>query len=140
MRQVVIDTDILSEIMEGKNAAVLEFSRQYYRVFRRYTISAVTLLEIQTGLVYDPKAKDLQNFAAIEPMLEILPVDKDEAMTAARIAGKLKAIGRSIREFDPIIAATALEQGLPLATGNTRHYQRIIDLGFPLDIENWREA
>ena len=131
---------MLSEIMEGKNEAVVAFSRQYYRVFRRYTISAMTLAEIQAGLTYAPRAKDLQYFAAIEPLIEILPIEKDEAMTAGRITGMLKAIGQTIERFDPIIAATAVEQGLPLATGNTRHYQRIVDLGFPLELENWRDA
>ncbi len=139
MREALIDTDILSEIMEGKNDGVVRFSRQYYRVFRRYTISAITLLEIQSGLTYDPKAKDLENFAAIQPLLEILPVGADEATTAGQITGLLKASGMTIERFDPIIAATAIEQDMPLITGNTRHHQRVVDLGFPLTLENWRD-
>jgi predicted nucleic acid-binding protein len=46
----------------------------------------------------------------------------------------LKAAGKGIEKFDPIIVATALEQGLLLITGNTRHYQRIVELGFPLKL------
>jgi len=140
LREVLIDTDIMSEIMEGKDENVVRFSRQYYRVFRRFTISAVTLLELQSGLTYNPKARDLENFAAIRPLLEILPVGSDEATTGGQITGLLKARGLKIERFDPIIAATAVEQELPLVTGNTRHHQRVVDLGFPLILENWREV
>jgi len=139
LREVLIDTDILSEIMEGKNEAVVRMSRQYYRVFRRYTISAITLLEIQAGLTYNPVAKNLESFSALLPLLEILSVGSDEAITGGQITGLLKAKGMSIDRSDPIIAATAIELSMPLVTGNTRHHQRVVDLGFPLLLENWRE-
>ena len=38
-----------------------------------------------------------------------------------------------------MIAATALSYGLVLVTGNIAQYQHIVDRGFPLEIENWRE-
>ncbi len=31
-----------------------------------------------------------------------------------------------------------ISYGLTLVTSNTGHYQRVIDLGFPLQIEHWR--
>ena len=34
----------------------------------------------------------------------------------------------------------SIANGRPLVTNNTGHYQRIIDLGFPLEIESWRES
>jgi tRNA(fMet)-specific endonuclease VapC len=37
-----------------------------------------------------------------------------------------------------MIAAIALKHGLELATGNTSHYQRIQQLGYPLTLVNWR--
>ena len=140
MRQALIDTDILSEIMGGKNQAVLRSSHQYYRVFRRYTISAISLLEIQSGLTYSPKVDALKTFEAIGPFLEVLPVDEDIATTAGQITGLLKANGLGIERFDPIIAATAIEHDLTLVTGNIRHHQRIIDIGYPLTLENWRDG
>ena len=45
---------------------------------------------------------------------------------------------RSIGRADPMIAATAIIQGLELVTGNTAHYQRIQQLGYPLTLANWR--
>jgi tRNA(fMet)-specific endonuclease VapC len=37
-----------------------------------------------------------------------------------------------------MIAALAIRNGLELATGNTSHYQRIQQLGYPLTLVNWR--
>src|SRR5579863_85024 len=101
MRETLIDTDILSEIMEGKNQPLVALARQYYRVFRGYTISSVTYAEILAGLTYDPKPKDLQNFELIEPMLDVLAIDREEAGTAGRIVGMLKANGLPIGNLDP---------------------------------------
>ncbi len=116
MRETLIDTDILSEIMEGKDAALAARAKQYYRVFRQYTISAATYAEIRAGLAYNPKPKDVRSFELIEPLLDVLPIEREEAATAGQIIGLMV-----------------------LATGNFAHYQRIVDLGFPLELENWRE-
>jgi len=37
-----------------------------------------------------------------------------------------------------MIAAVALVHGLELVTGNTAHYQRIQQFGYPLILANWR--
>ena len=37
-----------------------------------------------------------------------------------------------------MIAVVALEHGLELVSGNTAHYQRIQQLGYPLTLINWR--
>jgi tRNA(fMet)-specific endonuclease VapC len=142
MRETLIDTDILSEIMEGKDAALAARAKQYYRVFRQYTISAATYAEIRAGLAYNPKPKDVRSFELIEPLLDVLPIEREEAATAGQIIGLLKSRGLplgALDDLDPFIAATAIEQQMVLATGNFAHYQRIVDLGFPLELENWRE-
>jgi predicted nucleic acid-binding protein len=79
-------------------------------------------------------------FDRLRPGLEILPFDEDIAMLAGSIHGMLSKLGQGIGDIDPLIAATALMNDFTLATGNTAHYQRIVDLGFPLKLENWREA
>jgi predicted nucleic acid-binding protein len=37
-----------------------------------------------------------------------------------------------------MIAAIAQVRGLDLVTGNTAHYQRIQQIGYPLTLVNWR--
>jgi len=74
----------------------------------------------------------------LKPNLQILPIEEDEAMVGGIIHGQLKRAGIAIGEMDPMIAATALNYALPLITGNLSHCQRIIDRGFPLEIDDWR--
>ena len=69
---------------------------------------------------------------------EILVFDQTAAELAGRIAGDLERVGQPISRADPMIAAIALEHGLELVTGNTAHYQRIEQLGYPLTLVNWR--
>ena len=37
-----------------------------------------------------------------------------------------------------MIAAVAIVRGVVLVTGNTEHYQNIVDLGYALELDNWR--
>jgi tRNA(fMet)-specific endonuclease VapC len=41
--------------------------------------------------------------------------------------------------IDTDIAAIAIERGLELVTGNTAHFQRVQQLGYPLTLVNWRQ-
>jgi tRNA(fMet)-specific endonuclease VapC len=47
-------------------------------------------------------------------------------------------IGQPIGTADPMITAIALHHGLELVTGNTAHFQRVQQLGYPLILANWR--
>jgi len=38
-----------------------------------------------------------------------------------------------------MIAACAINRGMTLVTGNPKHYRFVIDAGFSLDLENWKE-
>jgi tRNA(fMet)-specific endonuclease VapC len=69
---------------------------------------------------------------------EVLAFDRSASELAGRIAGELERVGRPVGVADPMIAAIALTQGLQLVTGNTTHFQRIQQLGFPLTLVNWR--
>lgn len=69
---------------------------------------------------------------------EVLSLDREVAVIAGMIAGKLQRIGQSIGHADPLIAALAIHHELLLVTGNTAHFERIVSLGFPLRLDNWR--
>ncbi|QDV38292.1 PIN domain-containing protein [Tautonia plasticadhaerens] len=68
----------------------------------------------------------------------MLPFSPAEGELAGRIAGELELAGRPISPADPVIAAIALHHGLELVTGNTAHFHRIPQLGYPLTLVNWR--
>ena len=54
--------------------------------------------------------------------------------------GALLRIGQPIGSNDPFVAVTAIQQERALVTNNIKHYQRIVDLGFPLELENWSQG
>src|SRR5207237_7671229 len=70
---------------------------------------------------------------------EVLGFDQPAAELAGRIWGDLERTGQPIGLADPVIAAIALTHSLELVTGNTSHYQRIQQLGYPLTLVNWRQ-
>ena len=65
-------------------------------------------------------------------------VTKCAAELAGRIGGELARVGRPIGLADTTIAAFALDLGLELVTGNTAHFQRVQQLGYPLTLFKWR--
>jgi predicted nucleic acid-binding protein len=48
--RTLLDTDILSEVLKAKNANVVERVTAYKAAFEQLTISAITVMEIVTGL------------------------------------------------------------------------------------------
>jgi tRNA(fMet)-specific endonuclease VapC len=68
----------------------------------------------------------------------VISFDQAAAELAGRIAGELERIGQPIGLADPMIAVIALTHSLELVTGNTAHFQRVQNLGYPLILANWR--
>lgn len=138
MNKALIDTDILSELGKGIDPIVARHAMTYRGTFGRYTLSVVTLMEIVRGFQRNLSTRRLNAFLTSIAAEEVLPFDPATAELAGCIAGDLEHIGLPIGMADPMIAATALEHGLELVTGNTSHFQRIQQLGYPLTVANWR--
>lgn len=138
MERSLLDSDILSELLRGKNSVVLRRGAAYRQVFGRYTTSVVTVFEIVSGfrqLRFESRIADFENSLSAQ---EVLPLDKESSLLAGRIHGDLLRTGQTIGRADPLIAAITISQDLTLVSGNTEHFQRIIDLGYPLRLDNWR--
>ena len=138
MRKAVLDTDTLSYVINARDPEVGAISRQYLRVFRRFTVSALSIAEIVEGLEAKRDFRRAEIFLADASNYEILPVGFEEAVLAGRILGALAREGEKIGDLDPFIAAVAVANGLPLVTNNVRHYRRVSRLGFSLELDNWR--
>lgn len=95
-------------------------------------------MEIVRGFEKKGSPRRLQAFLANIGFEEILVFDRAAAELAGMIQGQLERIGQPIGRAGPMIAATALRNGLELVTGNTSHYERIQRLGHPLTLVNWR--
>jgi len=95
-------------------------------------------MEIVKGLHKLQQPLRVQQFTGNLGSLEILSFDAAAAELAGFIYADLERTGQPIGWADPMIAAVAIRHGLLLTTGNTAHYQRIIALGYPLRLDNWR--
>jgi tRNA(fMet)-specific endonuclease VapC len=110
-----------------------------YRQFHGIrTVSAVSVMEIVRGFQRNQSHRKLQNFLAAATQEEVLAFERPADELAGIIAGDLERTGQPIGLADPMIAAIALTHGLEVVTGNTAHFQRIQQLGYPLRLHNWR--
>jgi tRNA(fMet)-specific endonuclease VapC len=138
VNKALLDTDTLSEIRKGSNPVVATNAKTYRRSFGHYSLSVITVVEIVRGYQKAQQLQRLNAFMASIASEEVFPLDISAAELAGRITGDLERVGQPIGRADPIIAAVAIDQGLELATGNTAHYARIQQLGYPLMLVNWR--
>ncbi len=138
MDRVLIDTDIFSEVLKRKDQAVSGQARAHRALHGRFTLSAATVMEIVRGLCRLDAKKQLQRFLDSFDEAEIVPIDQDIAVLAGRIDGALLRRGITIGVNDVLIAATAIELGVTLVTGNTAHYEHVQAAGYPLALDNWR--
>jgi tRNA(fMet)-specific endonuclease VapC len=138
LNKALIDTDIFSEMIKGVNPTVAANASAYRFAFARYTISSITFMEIVRGYQQKQAWNKLQAFLTAILSEEVIPFDQAAAEVAGKIAGDLERVGRPIGVADPMIAAVAIQNGLELVTGNTAHFQRVQQLGYPLTLVNWR--
>lgn len=121
----LLDTDVLSELRKRKcNPGVAKWFGKVRD--SELFLSVISLAEIERGIerqrTADPVfAKDLA--AWLELTLRafgdrIVPLSVNIARRWGRLAAEIGNTG-----LDLAIAATALEHGLTVVTGNTKHYQ-----------------
>ena len=138
MNKALLDTDMYSEVLKAVNSTVVQNAATYRQAHGVLTVSVVTKMEIVKGCQRVQSTRRMQKFLNALAKEEVLPFEESAAELAGRIAGDLERVGQPIGMADPLIAAIALEHGLELVTGNTAHFQRIQQLGYPLTLVNWR--
>lgn len=138
MDRVLLDTDIMSEVIKGKDAVVGERAAGYISAFGRLTVATPTVMEIVRGFRNAGRAELFSEALRLLRFHEIPAFDVDAAILAGEIDGDLMRSGQPLGRIDPMLAAIALARGLVLVTGNTGHYTRIQALGYELRRDNWR--
>lgn len=139
MKRSLLDTDIFSEILKDRNPRVAQAARTYRSEFGRLTFSAITVMEIVTGFHKTGQTERLERFLQHLDSEEVLDFDVSAAEIAGRIFADLVRTGQPIGRADPMIAGIALRHDLVLVTGNVAHFRRLQDLGYPIELENWRD-
>lgn len=72
MNKSLLDTDIFSEITKGLNVTVTGHATAYRQAFSRYTISAVTFMEVVRGYQKKQATRQLQNFLTAVASEEVI--------------------------------------------------------------------
>ena len=134
MDAALLDTDILTEFFKGQNAVVLGHADAYLQTHGQFAVSAFTHYEIVRGLRFKNASSKLKAFDALCQGVQIIPVTGEVLNRAADLWVAGRKGGFAHRDADLIIAATALEHGRTLVTGNTSHFQWVSGL----QIDNWR--
>ena len=116
----LIDSDIMVDFTRGVFQAV-DYLQSLGRACR---ISAITALELIAGARSQREVTDLDILISI---YEPIPPNED-VMRRAYYLMKTYAKSAGLRTLDAVIAGTALEEGLTLATKNRKHFQMIADL------------
>ena len=98
------------------------------------SISVITLAKLRYGA--ECSAQPAANHRAIDDFVSgitVLGVDTDIARLFGETKAQLRRQGNLIEDFDLLLAATALSNGLTLVTNNTTHFDRVPGL----TLDNW---
>ena len=139
LNKCLLDTDIYSEILKSVDQTVLKHAVAYRQAQGVLTLTTITVMEVIRGFHKILNRQKLQGFLSAIAQQVVLDFDRPSAELAGRIAGDLERVGQPIGPADTMIAAIALTHQRELVTGNTAHFARIQQLGYPLMLANWRQ-
>ena len=124
---VLCDTNVLSELMRARpDAGVTRWAATVTAV----AVSVITVEEIAYGLAWHPNVRVEEAVTRfLSDWCTVMPITPDIASRAGRLRGELQRHGATRTQADMLIAATALENDLPVVTRNTRDFE---GLGIPL--------
>jgi len=130
---MLIDTCVLSEGSKSQaNARVLEWLQTHDQAL---CLSVVTLGEVRFGwhlMAQGPRHHFIGGWIErVETIFatRIFPINQAVMSTWAELRARRQRLGRPLPLADGLIAATALQHGMPLATRNTPDFA---DLGLRL--------
>lgn len=121
--KMVVDTDILIDFLRGFSSAADFIELNSENIF----ISSVTVTEIYSGVKSEKEEQDIE---ALLELITIINVNREIARDGGLIR-KVYTKSHGTGIIDSIIASTALNHEMPLATLNQKHYPMIENLIVP---------
>jgi hypothetical protein len=118
---MIFDTDVLIWCFRGDPKAARKIDSISLK-----QISVVTLMELLQGARNQSEQRQIRNFLS-QTSFTVLPLT-DEIGHRASILIESHALGGGLQIADALIAATALEYGAKLCTGNAKHYRIVKEL------------
>ena len=133
MEIICLDTNVLIAHKRAKKADkdktfLYRLTLQSYRL----AVSSITVYELLRGDNNDEEAY----WKAMFSNMTVLDFDSHCAEQAAKMYQDLKKRGMLIESEDLLIAATALGNQMKLATGNVKHFNRVVGLELVTDEKN----
>ncbi|HIJ42306.1 MAG TPA: type II toxin-antitoxin system VapC family toxin [Deltaproteobacteria bacterium] len=118
---MVIDTDILIWYLKGNEKAytVIEKSKKFF-------ISVVTYMELVQGMRDKNELNNLRRALHIWNA-KILYISEEISIKAMFFVEQ-HYLSHSVELADALIGATAIAYGLPILTGNDKHYRMLKDI------------
>jgi len=119
---MVVDTDVLIWYMKGNNNAykIIEDSNGFF-------ISVVTYMELVQGMRNKNELNHLRR--ALHVWNSKILYISEEISVKAMFFVEQHYLSHSIQLADALIGTTAISHGLPILTGNDKHYKILKNLG-----------
>lgn len=134
MKEVIIDTDILSYYLKGDIQVIKRFA-QYLQEHSQLNISIITQFEILSGLEYKKASKQIEKFNDFLLNCNLPTLSDKSIRLSCKIFGSLRRKGISIGTSDILIAGQALEHDWVLISNNEKHFSHIEGL----ETANWKK-
>lgn len=119
---VVVDTDLLIDFLRGRGDGANLV--RHLIVTHRLRLTAVTAFEIRLGSDFVARKDEMMRLFRSRT----LPLDVPSALEAGRVHAALERKGSGIGLADAMQAGICLRHGLPFATRNRKHFERVSDL------------
>ena len=118
---MIIDTDVIIWYMKGNEKAfkVIEQSKNFF-------LSVVTYMELVQGMRNKGELNHLRR--AIHQWGSKILYISEEISVKAMFFVEQHYLSHSIQLADALLGATAITYGLPILTGNDKHYKILKDL------------
>ncbi|NIJ54479.1 type II toxin-antitoxin system VapC family toxin [Dyadobacter arcticus] len=133
MKKYLLDTNICAYFLNGKfnlKAKIDEVG------FRNCVVSEITIAELKYGVEKSTHTeKNRQTLETFQTKFDVIPIFPALDIYA-REKARLKTKGKILDDFDLLIGATAIFNGLTLVTRNISDFDRLEDIG----IEDWTET
>ena len=118
---MIIDTDVIIWYMKGNQKAYKTIENS-----KHFSISVVTYMELVQGMRDKNELNNLRR--ALNAWEAKILYISEEISVKAMFFVEQHFLSHSIHLADALIGATAISHGLPIITGNDKHYKILKDL------------
>lgn len=116
---VIVDSDLVIDFLRGEGPGV-PLVRELISD-RRFMVTVITAFELRLGADFLPRGNEILRLLTTRTV----PLDLPSALRAGEVFSLLKSKGTGIGMADCMLAGICLRHGLPLATRNSRHFERV---------------